>query len=175
MKSVVLITAIITLSSVQFDACAESDATGQIEKSVVYLEGYGLGVVEALDGLGKMDPVKKEPNRHNSKVQDDILLERLPGVEITWLRPGPKPERRLLQSLALTRSDRPISASIGIGRLNETNIINWCGRPRDRDLTVPNKKVLIYYSPYQETGVTEIEFHLKDGILERIEWKWPID
>lgn len=155
------------LLALSLDAHAET-AQRQVvfRENLFWLGAYGSGIASALQGEGKKAASRKQTNVFDKNQQDEIYTEQLPGIETTRLIPGPYPERRLLLSLSVGKSDRPLSEDLGIEVYSEQRVMDSYGLPAKRE-----RDSLTYYVPHH-AGRTTINFHFQSGVLTRVEWRW---
>lgn len=136
------------------------------EERIRYV-AYGEGYANALAGSAKTQTRSKQRNKHDPAQMDEIVTEKLPGVEIAWLHPA-KSKQRLLYSLTVTRRGARLPL-FTIGRSTQSEIEQFLGPPASRE-----KNDLRYDVPNQ-AGSDRLVFRLAKGKLSRVYWEWFLD
>src|SRR3990167_3011532 len=131
--------------------------------------GYGEGVAAVLKGTGKRQVTWREPNRHDANSADEHIAERLPGIELVWLRPGPSPKMQLLMTLEISRQGLALPQDLAVGVSTRKQIEDRFGPPEERMASS-----LTYHVP-TDIGPDKITFFLKAGVLQKMKWQWFID
>lgn len=128
---------------------------------------YGEGYANALAGTAKSQARRKQRNKHDPALMDEIIAEKLPGIEIAWLHPA-RSKDRLLYSLTVTRRAARLPL-FTIGRSTQSEIEQFLGPPASRE-----KNDLRYDVPNQ-AGTDQLVFRLTKGKLSRVYWEWFLD
>jgi hypothetical protein len=128
---------------------------------------YGEGYANALAGSAKIQARRKQPNKHAPGEMDEIITEKLPGIEIAWLHPS-RSKDRLLYSLTVTRRNARLTL-FAIGSTTEDEITALLGPPASHE-----KNDLRYEVPNQ-AGTDRLVFRLAKGKLSRVYWEWFLD
>jgi hypothetical protein len=134
---------------------------------VAYGEGYAYALTAATAGGSKAKTRRKQRNKHDPGQMDEIITEKLPGIEIAWLHPA-KSREKLLYSLTVTRRTARLPL-FTIGRSTESDIVQFFGPPASRE-----KNDLRYDVPNQ-AGTDQLVFRLAKGKLSRVYWEWFLD
>jgi hypothetical protein len=143
-------------------------AASSYDIELMRLMSYGQGFAHALVGTAKRVSSRKEPNRHVLGEFVEIVTERIPGVEISWLLGGADRKARFLYSLSVTGRNIHVPV-LKIGVSIEADIVSYFGPPQSRTTTV-----LTYEVP-AEANADSLIFRLRNGRLSRIDWGWFIE
>jgi hypothetical protein len=150
-------------------AClAESRGPSVYDEERVRYVAYGEGFAYALAGTAKAGATRKQRNKHAPGEMDEIVTEKLSGVEIAWLHPAAKKKERLLYSLSISRRAARVPL-FRIGKTTESEIVGLLGPPASSE-----KNALRYDVPNQ-AGADVLVFHLRKGRLQRVYWEWFLD
>lgn len=150
-------------------ACmAESRGPSVYDEERVRYVAYGEGFAYALAGTAKARSTRKQRNKHAPGEMDEIVTEKLPGIEIAWLHPAAKKKERLLYSLSVSRRAARVPL-FRIGKTTESEIVGLLGPPAS------NEKNAMRYDVPNQAGADVLVFHLRRGKLQRVYWEWFLD
>ena len=149
------------------DCFAQARGPSVFDEERIRYAAYGEGFASALAGSAKAQSRRKQRNKHDPAQMDEIVTEKLPGIEIAWLHPA-KSKERLLYSLTVTRRSARLPL-FAIGRTTEADILQFLGPPASRE-----KNDLRYDVPNQ-AGTDRLVFRLAKGKLSRVYWEWFLD
>lgn len=147
---------------------AESRGPSVYDEERVRYVAYGEGFAYALAGTAKARSTRKQRNKHAPGEMDEIVTEKLPGIEIAWLHPAAKKKERLLYSLSISRRSARVPL-FRIGRTTESEIVGLLGPPAS------NEKNAMRYDVPNQAGADVLVFHLRKGRLQRVYWEWFLD
>jgi hypothetical protein len=153
--------------SLDQDCFAQARGPSVFDEERIRYVAYGEGFANALAGSGKAQAPTKQRNKHDPGQMDEIVTEKLPGIDIAWLHPA-KSKARLLYSLAVTRRNARLPL-FAIGVTTAEEIIGLLGPPASRE-----KNDLRYDVPNQ-AGTDRLVFRLAKGKLSRVYWEWFLD
>ena len=146
---------------------AQARGPSVFDEERIRFAAYGEGYANALAGNAKAQARRKQRNKHDPAQMDEIVTEKLPGIEIAWLYPA-RSKDRLLYSLTVTRRSARLPL-FAIGRSTESDILQFLGPPASRE-----KNDLRYDVPNQ-AGTDQLVFRLAKGKLSRVYWEWFLD
>jgi hypothetical protein len=149
------------------DCFAQARGPSVFDDERIRFVAYGEGFANALAGSAKQRSRSRQRNKHDPAQMDEVVTEKLPGIEIAWLHPA-KSKERLLYSLTITRRSAPLPF-FAIGRTTEQEILQFLGPPASRE-----KNDLRYDVPNQ-AGTDRLVFRLAKGKLSRVYWEWFLD
>jgi hypothetical protein len=149
------------------DCYAQTRGPSVFDEERIRFVAYGEGYAYALAGTSRAQTRRKQRNRHDPALMDEIVTEKLPGIEIAWLHPS-RSKDRLLYSLTVTRRTARLPL-FTIGSTTESDIIQFFGPPASRE-----KNDLRYDVPNQ-AGTDQLVFRLVKGKLSRVYWEWFLD
>jgi hypothetical protein len=148
---------------------ADKDPAAVIyQENLSFVSAYGEGMAAVLRRHGELNLTAKEPNRFYPEKHNEIYTLRLPGVEVTWLRPSPFPDVYIRRSMSIsgTQYELPFAR---MGESTKQNIISAFGHDAQG-----TENTLVFWAPTHH-GSNKITFVLREGKLERMEWRWAID
>jgi hypothetical protein len=160
------VASVLVASALAFSAIAEE--TPRHEQQLMRFMSYGEGFAHALAGSSTRQTSKKHPNIHLSGQFNKVVTEHLFDVEISWLYPPPHHKFRMLLSLSVSKGTAHLP-ELKIGQSTEADIRSAFGTPVN---TTANR--LTYHAP-TDAGSDVLVFHLRNGKLSRVYWKWYID
>lgn len=149
------------------DCFAQARGPSVFDEERIRFVAYGEGYANALAGSAKTRTTSRQRNKHDPGQMDQVVREKLPGIEIAWLHPA-KSKERLLYSLTVTRRSARLPL-FAIGRSTESEILQFLGPPASRE-----KNDLRYDVPNQ-AGTDQLVFRLAKGKLSRVYWEWFLD
>jgi hypothetical protein len=154
-------------SSLDADCYAQARGPSLFDEERIRFVAYGEGYAYALAGSAKAQARTRQRNKHDPAKMDEVVTEKLPGVEIAWLHPA-RSKARLLYSLTVTRRTARLPL-FAIGRSTASEIEQFLGPPASRE-----KNDLRYDVPNQ-AGTDRLVFRLAKGKLSRVYWEWFLD